>query len=91
MRCPLACGHAVGLYHVSHGDVVQSEAVPSPGSGRMAVRSTGISSGMDIVSNGPARVVDDFHVLYVLPRIQEEGTGDLAATSSLMGGYSESD
>lgn len=59
--------------------------------GGVAPRTASISSGMDIVSSGPAYMTEDFHVLYVLPRIQEEGTGDLAATSSLMGGHSDSE
>lgn len=57
---------------------------------RLTGRGTAITSGMDIVSSGPTCITEDYHILYVLPRIQEEATGDLAATSSLIGGRSES-
>eukprot|EP00892_Ulva_mutabilis_P001178 jgi/Ulvmu1/11060/UM007_0242.1 len=68
-----------------------NEASEEVAQDRMAPRGPAISSGMDIVSSGPACATEDYHILYVLPRIQEEATGDLAATSSLMGAHSSSD
>lgn len=70
---------------------MQSEASAEVAHDRMTARSTAISSGMDIVSSGPGCATEDYHILYVLPRIQEEATGDLAATSSLIGVHSGSE